>query len=75
MNHKSIAAIGYEQTGPKMPFDGPIRRDQVARDLRTVLDEIDPPIGDQEVGTTLRDEAKEVFRVEALTKAGDERSF
>ena len=59
MNHKSIAAIGYEQTGPNMPFDGPILRSQVATDLLDVLHEIDPPIGDQEVGTSLRDEAKE----------------
>jgi len=58
LNHKSISEKGYEQTGPRLPLTGPIRREQVYKDLRPVLDEIDPPIGLQEVGQKLRDDAR-----------------
>ena len=58
INHKKIAQKGYEQTGPRMPMNGPIKRDDVYKDLRQVFDEIDPPVGLQEVGTTIRDEAR-----------------
>ena len=58
VNHEAISRVGYTQTGPTLPLEGPISRDQIARDLRTVLDEVDPPIGLQEIGTTLRDDAQ-----------------
>ena len=58
MPHAAIARRGYEQTGPFLPSTGPIRRDQVARDLRGVFDDIDAPIGTQEVGEKIRDDAK-----------------
>jgi len=57
MDHKHVARVGYVQTGPMMPMEGPISREDVARDLRTVCDEIDPPVGRQEMGTSVRDEA------------------
>ena len=58
VNHRHVARVGYMQTGPLLPDTGPIRRNQVYKDLRTVLDEIDPPIGLQEVGQKLRDDAE-----------------
>jgi len=58
VNHHELSRVGYTQTGPTLPLEGPIRRDQITRDLRTVLDEVDPPIGLQEMGTMLRDEAQ-----------------
>ena len=58
VNHQAICEKGYEQTGPRLPLTGPIRRDQIYKDLRPVLDEIDPPIGLQEVGQKLRDDAR-----------------
>ena len=41
MKHESIARVGYMQTGATLPLNGPIRRDQIGRDLITVLDDID----------------------------------
>ena len=58
INHKHVADKGYMQTGPGLPSSGPIRHDQVAADLVTVLDRIDPPVGVQEIGQRLRDDAK-----------------
>ena len=58
IDHKYVAGKGYMQTGPCLPRSGPIRHDQVAPDLATVLDEIDPPVDVQEVGQRLRDDAK-----------------
>jgi len=57
LDHERIANSGYLQTGPSMPMTGPIKRDQVYKDLRTVWDEIDPPVGLAEMGTKIRDEA------------------
>jgi hypothetical protein len=58
VNHKAISEKGYEQTGPRLPLTAPIRREQVYKDLRPILDAIDPPIGLQEVGQKLRDDAR-----------------
>ena len=58
IDHGKISQKGYEQTGPGLPLEGPIRRDQIYKDLRPVLDEIDPAIGLEEVGVQLREEAK-----------------
>jgi hypothetical protein len=58
LDHRGIARKGYAQTGPLLPDTGPIRRDQVYKDLRSVWDEIDPPIGMQEMGQKLRDDAQ-----------------
>ena len=57
IDHKKVAKTGYLQTGPALPLEGPIRRDAIYKDLRTVLDAIDPPVGTQEMGQQLRDEA------------------
>ena len=57
LDHKRIAQTGYLQTGPGLPMTGPIRRDWVYKDLRTVWDQIDPPVGMQEMGQKLRDDA------------------
>ena len=58
LNHKAISEKGMQQTGPRLPLTGPIRREQVYKDLLPILDEIDPPIAMQEVGQKLRDEAR-----------------
>ena len=55
--HAAIARTGYMQTGPGLPGSGPIRHEQVYKDLRTVWNEIDPPIGLQEMGQKIRDDA------------------
>ena len=57
LDHGSISRKGYLQTGPGIPMSGPIKRDHVYKDLRRVWDEIDPPIGLQEMGQKLRDDA------------------
>ena len=41
-----------------MPLNGLIRQCQVYKDLRTVWEEIDPAIGLQEMGQTIRDDAR-----------------
>lgn len=33
VNHERVAEIGYKQTGPTMPLDGPIAEENVFRDL------------------------------------------
>ena len=58
LDHAKIAQKGYVQTGPCMPMDGAIRRTDVQRDLISVLNDIDPPQGLQEVGQKIRDDAK-----------------
>ena len=57
IDHESVASKGYEQTGPNLPLEGPIRRDQIYSSLRDVYDEIDPAVGLQEMGEKLRDDA------------------
>ena len=56
--HGELSRKGYQQTGPLFPDNGPILRDKVGTDLRKVLDEIDPPLGLQEMGQSLRDDAQ-----------------
>ena len=62
VDHKNVAATGYVQTGPHMPSTGPLLLDHVCRDLRTVLSEIDPPAGLEEVGSAIRDTAQAFVR-------------
>lgn len=57
VDHKEVARIGYLQTGPGLPGSGPIKHNMVYKDLRNVWNEIDPPVGMQEMGQRLRDDA------------------
>ena len=58
LDHQKIAATRYTQTGPRMPFKGPILRENVYKDLRDVWDEVDPALGLQRIGQKLQDDAK-----------------
>ena len=70
IDHGRIAKKGYQQTGPEMPLEGPVDRADVYKDLRPVMDKIDPgsqPTSGQ-VGTSIRDRA--VAFVNAEWEAG-----
>ena len=56
-NHKHIAIKGYTQTGPRLPMTGPILYEDVYKDLRDVWHQLDPAIGNQQMGQRIRDEA------------------
>ena len=58
INHERVAAKGYTQTFPAMAMDGPVQREDIFKDLLEVLDKIDPPENPDEVGISLREEAK-----------------
>ena len=66
--HGDIARTGYRQTGPLLPAVGPIRCGDVYKDLQTVLNIIDPPVGEQEIGQRLRDDAYDFVRSGIPTK-------
>ena len=57
--HGTYAEKGYGQTGPTMPLQGPIRHDQVFKDLLRVWEIIDPSTSPTQVGTKMRDDAIE----------------
>ena len=67
LEHGSIAQKGYAQTGPGMALDGPIKYDDVYKGFRPVWMEMDPPVELQQMGQTIRDEAK-VFVEEGFRK-------
>jgi len=58
IDHAKVSKKGYEQTGPELPMQGPIKREQVFKDLRLILDEVDPAQGLEEIGVRLREDAK-----------------
>ena len=55
--HERLAAIGYKQTGPGLPMEGPWRIEDLGKELGKVLMDLDPSARPGEVGTTVRDEA------------------
>ena len=55
--HERLAAIGYKQTGPGLPMEGPWRIEDFGKELGKVLRDLDPDARPGEVGTTIRDEA------------------
>ena len=55
--HASLAEKGYKQTGPLMALTGPVKPEDVFRDLLRCLHELEPSSTPTEVGMTLRDEA------------------
>ena len=57
IDHDKLAAIGYLQTGPGLPMEGPVKMTDVGKELRKVWEEIDPGERPGELGTTIRDEA------------------
>ena len=56
-DHRRIAIKGYTQTGPLLPMTGPILYEDVYKDLRDVWHQLDPAIGNQQMGQRIRDEA------------------
>ena len=72
LNHKNIAAKGYRQTGPGMPLTGPVRYQDVYKDLRTVWEQIDPSDDALYMGTSIRQAAKDYVQVEWDAKRATE---
>lgn len=68
LEHGRIAQTGYRQTGPRMPLDGPINLEDVYKGLWGVWNEMDPPVGLQQMGQSIRDEAKEFVEAGWNTK-------
>ena len=68
LEHGRIAQTGYRQTGPRMPLDGPINLEDVYKGLRGVWNEMDPPVELQQMGQSIRDEAKEFVEAGWNTK-------
>lgn len=62
IDHERVARKGYRQLGPTMAFDGPVRREDVYNDLRSVMENIDPPEVPGGVGVALRENAKKFVR-------------
>jgi len=57
VDHTRVATKGYRQTGPEMPLEGPICRDDVFADLAGVLDRIAVGSDPVEMCTRMRDES------------------
>ena len=58
LDHPAISQRGYEQTGPKLPLEGAIMADDVGSDLLPVFQAIDPHVDPDQLGTSIREEAK-----------------
>ena len=58
LDHRAISQRGYEQTGPKLPLEGPIMAEDVGDDLLPVFRAIDPHEDEDQLGTSIREEAK-----------------
>ena len=57
LNHAAISQRGYEQAGPGLPLEGPIRTQDIGADLLPVYQALCPHDDPQPVGTQIRDEA------------------
>ena len=58
LNHAKISKRGYEQTGPKLPLVGPIYAKDIGSDLLPVFQALCPHDDPEQVGTQIRDEAR-----------------
>ena len=64
LNHAAISHTGYQQTGPLLPFTGPILMNDVCRDLREVYRDQDPHDDPNHIGTKIREEARQLVERE-----------
>ena len=63
VNHKALAEKGYKQTGPTLPMTGPVKSEEVYKDLLKVLEAIDPSSTATEVSLkTIREESIQFLR-------------
>ena len=60
LNHAAISKRGYEQTGPLLPLEGPIMMKDIGADLLPVFRDLCPHDDPEQVGTQIRDEAKDL---------------
>ena len=52
IDHKGLAEKGYKQTGPTLPMTGPVKPEEVYKDLLKVIEAIDPTSTPTEVSLT-----------------------
>ena len=60
IDHQAISHTGYMQTGPLLPLEGPIYMTDLYIYLRELLQEMCPHDDPEQVGTEIREEARQL---------------
>ena len=60
INHEASSHKGYLQTGPELSLTGPIYMKDICRDLRELVKEMCPHDDPEQVGTEIREEARQL---------------